>query len=294
MIIYKSLDKATFHCYSNTPGSTGELLLYRKKCIFEGGRPLDKRSYHPKITKQFTRLIRLNKPNNWEPIPKTRPRKQLPHSKRSCGLGKVNGKCKLLSKPNEGRLGCSLWSTSRANPSRPFGRRVSFLAEGVKRDSEEPHLLKALSSGGGCTLKRKVRRPCWPGSKIGPNRRRLAWAVEPLTSRGGKWGGPVDQAPPLGQNAAGSPGRPRLRTFYVRNTHFPDMFEFHHCFQVSMCDWHRRVECSTSHIGEKKVGWERFRSLNVIGSYYRMSLRVKTWNHFKSYRYVLHLMPINL
>ena len=42
----------------------------------------------------------------------------------------------------------------------PFGRRVSFLAEGVKRDSEESHLLKALSSGGGCTLKRKVRRPC--------------------------------------------------------------------------------------------------------------------------------------
>ena len=41
-----------------------------------------------------------------------------------------------------------------------FGRRVSFLAEGVKRDSEESHLLKALSSGGGCTLKRKVRRPC--------------------------------------------------------------------------------------------------------------------------------------
>ena len=176
-----------------------------------------------------------------------------------------------------------MWTNiAEASGVRPFGRRVSFLAEGVKRDSEESHLLKALSSGGGCTLKRKVRRPCWPGSKIGPNRRRLAWAVEPLTSRGGKWGGPVDQAPPLGQNAAGSPGRPRLRTFYVRNTHFPDMFEFHHCFQVSMCDWHRRVECSTSHIGEKKVGWERFRSLNVIGSYYRMSLRVKTWKRKKT------------
>ena len=31
---------------------------------------------------------------------------------------------------------------------RPFGRRVSFLAEGVKRDSEEAHLLKTVPSGG--------------------------------------------------------------------------------------------------------------------------------------------------
>ena len=29
-----------------------------------------------------------------------------------------------------------------------FGRRVSFLAEGVKRDSEEAHLLKTVASGG--------------------------------------------------------------------------------------------------------------------------------------------------
>ena len=29
-----------------------------------------------------------------------------------------------------------------------FGRRVSFLAEGVKRDSEEAHLLKTVPSGG--------------------------------------------------------------------------------------------------------------------------------------------------
>ena len=29
-----------------------------------------------------------------------------------------------------------------------FGRRVSFLAEGVKRDSEESHLLKTVASGG--------------------------------------------------------------------------------------------------------------------------------------------------
>ena len=32
--------------------------------------------------------------------------------------------------------------------SDPFGRRVSFLAEGVKRDSEEAHLLKTVASGG--------------------------------------------------------------------------------------------------------------------------------------------------
>ena len=106
MIIYKSLDKATFHCYSYTPGSTGELLLYRKKCIFEGGRPLDKRFYHPKITKQFNKVSDLINPITGNPFPKTRPRNQLPHSKRSCGLGKVDGKCKL-SKPNKGRLGCS-------------------------------------------------------------------------------------------------------------------------------------------------------------------------------------------
>ena len=30
----------------------------------------------------------------------------------------------------------------------PFGRRVSFLAEGVKRDSEEAHLLKTVPSEG--------------------------------------------------------------------------------------------------------------------------------------------------
>ena len=29
-----------------------------------------------------------------------------------------------------------------------FGRRVSFLAEGLKRDSEEAHLLKTVPSGG--------------------------------------------------------------------------------------------------------------------------------------------------
>ena len=33
-------------------------------------------------------------------------------------------------------------------PPDPFGRRVSFLAEGVKRDSEEAHLLKTVPSGG--------------------------------------------------------------------------------------------------------------------------------------------------
>ena len=32
--------------------------------------------------------------------------------------------------------------------SGPFGRRVSFLAGGVKRDSEEAHLLKTVPSGG--------------------------------------------------------------------------------------------------------------------------------------------------
>ena len=35
-----------------------------------------------------------------------------------------------------------------ARDLRPFGRRVSFLAEGVKRDSEEAHLLKTVASGG--------------------------------------------------------------------------------------------------------------------------------------------------
>ena len=33
-------------------------------------------------------------------------------------------------------------------PLGSFGRRVSFLAEGVKRDSEEAHLLKTVASGG--------------------------------------------------------------------------------------------------------------------------------------------------
>ena len=33
-------------------------------------------------------------------------------------------------------------------PPTPFGRRVSFLAGGVKRDSEESHLLKTVASGG--------------------------------------------------------------------------------------------------------------------------------------------------
>ena len=33
-------------------------------------------------------------------------------------------------------------------PPFAFGRRVSFLAEGVKRDSEEAHLLKTVASGG--------------------------------------------------------------------------------------------------------------------------------------------------
>ena len=32
----------------------------------------------------------------------------------------------------------------------------------------------------------------------------------------------------------------------------------------------------------KKVGWERFRSLNVIWSYFRMSLWVKTWKRKKT------------
>ena len=32
--------------------------------------------------------------------------------------------------------------------SSTFGRRVSFLAEGVKRDSEGSHLLKMVASGG--------------------------------------------------------------------------------------------------------------------------------------------------
>ena len=36
----------------------------------------------------------------------------------------------------------------RRTRSRAFGRRVSFLAEGVKRDSEESHLLKTVASGG--------------------------------------------------------------------------------------------------------------------------------------------------
>ena len=98
----------------------------------------------------------------------------------------------------------------------PFGRRVSFLAEGVKRDSEEAHLLKTVASGGP-----------WHSEVQGEEAlltRLKDWAKSPpewarpevVTLRGAKWGGPVDQAPPLGQNAAGSPGRPWLRTFYVR------------------------------------------------------------------------------
>ena len=126
----------------------------------------------------------------------------------------------------------NMWTNiAEASGVRPFGRRVSFLAEGVKRDSEEAHLLKTVASGGP-----------WHSEVQGEEAlltRLKDWAKSPpewarpevVTLRGAKWGGPVDQAPPLGQNAAGSPERPRLGTFYVRNTHFPDMFEFHHCFQ---------------------------------------------------------------
>ena len=107
---------------------------------------------------------------------------------------------------------------------RPFRRRVSSLAGGEKGDSEESHLLKTVASGGPWHSYEQGEEALLPGSKIGPNCRRLAWAEAPVASRGAKWGGPVDQAPPLGQNAAGPPGRPLLLTFYVRNTHFPNMF----------------------------------------------------------------------
>ena len=66
--IYKSLDKATFHYYSNTPSSTGELLLYGNKCILEGGKPLDRRFYHPKITRQFNKVSDLINPITGNPF----------------------------------------------------------------------------------------------------------------------------------------------------------------------------------------------------------------------------------
>ena len=62
------MDKATFHYYSNTPSSIGELLLYGNKRILEGGRPLDRRFYHPKITGQFNKVSDLINPITGNPL----------------------------------------------------------------------------------------------------------------------------------------------------------------------------------------------------------------------------------
>ena len=66
----------------------------------------------------------------------------------------------------------------------PFGRRVSSLAGGEKRDSEESHLLKTVASGGPWHSKEQGEEALLPGSKIGPKCRRLAWAEVPVASRG--------------------------------------------------------------------------------------------------------------
>ena len=68
----------------------------------------------------------------------------------------------------------------------PFGRRVSSLAGGEKRDSEEPHLLKTVASGGPWHSCEQGEEALLPGSKIGPKCRRLAWAEAPVASRGAK------------------------------------------------------------------------------------------------------------
>ena len=68
----------------------------------------------------------------------------------------------------------------------PFGRRVSSLAGGEKRDSEESHLLKTVASGGPWHSYEQGEEALLPGSKIGPKCRRLAWAEAPVASRGAK------------------------------------------------------------------------------------------------------------
>ena len=55
--IFTYLDKSTFQYYSNTPSSTGELFLYGNKCFLEGGETLDRRYYHPNITKNTTKWV---------------------------------------------------------------------------------------------------------------------------------------------------------------------------------------------------------------------------------------------
>ena len=67
-----------------------------------------------------------------------------------------------------------------------FGRRVSSLAGGEKRDSEEYHLLKTVASGGPWHSYEQDEEALLPGSKIGPKCRRLAWAEAPVASRGAK------------------------------------------------------------------------------------------------------------
>ena len=54
--IFTSLDKSTFQYYSNTPSSTGELLLYGNKCFLEEGEPLDRRYYHLNITTKYNEV----------------------------------------------------------------------------------------------------------------------------------------------------------------------------------------------------------------------------------------------
>ena len=54
--IFTSLDKSTFQYYSNTPSSTGELLLYGNKYFLEEGEPLDRRYYQQNITTKYNKV----------------------------------------------------------------------------------------------------------------------------------------------------------------------------------------------------------------------------------------------
>ena len=71
--IFTSLDKSAFQYYSNTPSSTGELLLYGNKCFLEGGETLDRKYYHPNITTKYNKVNDLLNVATKKPLQKDDP-----------------------------------------------------------------------------------------------------------------------------------------------------------------------------------------------------------------------------
>ena len=53
--------------------STGELLLYGNKCFLEGGRPLDRRYYHPNTAAKFNKVNDLLNSTTEKPLQKGDP-----------------------------------------------------------------------------------------------------------------------------------------------------------------------------------------------------------------------------